>query len=134
MENNYDINNYKEILNEVRNCSGNYVDDRMNEVRKVARDIISLLNEYEFEETKMKLNNDENKKHRKVFETMRELTRKNKIHKFEEYDNMIMDNLQNDIYNNGITKLTNLSNFIKKQTKKKEVEKINKNENYLKSN
>ena len=45
-----------------------------------------------------------------------------------------MDNLQNDIYNNGITKLTNLSNFIKKQTKKKEVEKINKNENYLKSN
>ena len=134
MENNYDINNYKEILNEVRNCSGNYVDDRMNEIRKVARDIISLLNEYEFEETKMKLNSDENKKHRKVFETMRELTRKNKIHKFEEYDNMIMDNLQNDIYNNGITKLTNLSNFIKKQTKKKEVEKINNNENYLKSN
>ena len=106
----------------------------MNEIRKVARDIISLLNEYEFEETKMKLNNDENKKHRKVFETMRELTRKNKIHKFEEYDNMIMDNLQNDIYNNGITKLTNLSNFIKKQIKKKEVEKINNNENYLKSN
>lgn len=135
-ENNYNINNKKESFKDIRNCVGNYVDDRLEEVRKVARDIIKLLNEIEFEKKKFEINGVDKIKHRKIFETMRNFSKKNKIHKFGEYDNMIVDNLQNDIYDKGVTNLINLSNFIKKHTKNNEIEKINNNNNkkFLKSN
>ena len=136
-ENNYNINNKKESFKDIRNCVGNYVDDRLEEVRKVARDIIKLLNEIEFEKKKFEINGVDKIKHRKIFETMRNFSKKNKIHKFGEYDNMIVDNLQNDIYDKGVTNLINLSNFIKNHTKNNEIEKINNNninKNFLKSN
>ena len=135
-ENNYNINNKKESFKDIRNCVGNYVDDRLEEVRKVARDIIKLLNEIEFEKKKFEINGVDKIKHRKIFETMRNFSKKNKIHKFGEYDNMIVDNLQNDIYDKGVTNLINLSNFIKNHTKNNEIEKINNNNNkkFLKSN
>jgi len=131
---NFNINNIKEILKEVRNSVSNYIDDRLEDVRKVARDIIKLLNQVEFEEKKIGINGIDKIKHRKIFETMRNFSKKNKIHKFGEYDNMIMDNLQNDIYDKGVTDLINLSNFIKNHSKKNEIEKINNNKQYLKSN
>ena len=53
-ENNYNINNKKESFKDIRNCVGNYEDDRLEEVRKVARDIIKLLNEIEFEKKKIR--------------------------------------------------------------------------------
>ena len=134
-ENNYNINNKKESFKDIRNCVGNYVDDRLEEVRKVARDIIKLLNEIEFEKKKFEINGVDKIKHRKIFETMRNFSKKNKIHKFGEYDNMIVDNLQNDIYDKGVTNLINLSNFIKNHTKNNEIEKINNNnKKFLKSN
>ena len=134
-ENNYNINNKKESFKDIRNCVGNYVDDRLEEVRKVARDIIKLLNEIEFEKKKSEINGVDKIKHRKIFETMRNFSKKNKIHKFGEYDNMIVDNLQNDIYDKGVTNLINLSNFIKNHTKNNEIEKINNNnKKFLKSN
>ena len=133
-ENNYNINNKKEILKDVRDSVGNYIDDRIDEVRKVARDTIKLLNEVEFEEKKFDINNVDKIKHRKIFETMRNYSKKNKIHKFGEYDNMIVDNLQNDIYDKGVSNLINLSNFLKNHTKKNEIEKFDNNKNYLKSN
>ena len=136
-ENNYNINNKKESFKDIRNCVGNYVDDRLEDVRKVARDIIKLLNEIEFEKKKFEINGVDKIKHRKIFETMRNFSKKNKIHKFGEYDNMIVDNLQNDIYDKGVTNLINLSNFIKNHTKNNEIEKINNNninKNFLKSN
>ena len=136
-ENNYNIKNKKESFKDIRNCVGNYVDDRLEEVRKVARDIIKLLNEIEFEKKKFEINGVDKIKHRKIFETMRNFSKKNKIHKFGEYDNMIVDNLQNDIYDKGVTNLINLSNFIKNHTKNNEIEKINNNninKNFLKSN
>ena len=132
-ENNYNINNKKESFKDIRNCVGNYEDDRLEEVRKVARDIIKLLNEIEFEKKKFEINGVDKIKHRKIFETMRNFSKKNKIHKFGEYDNMIVDNLQNDIYDKGITNLINLSNFIKNHSKNNEVEKINNNKRFLKS-
>ena len=131
---NFNINNIKEILKEIRNSVSNYIDDRLEDVRKVARDIIKLLNQVEFEEKKIGINGIDKIKHRKIFETMRNFSKKNKIHKFGEYDNMIMDNLQNDIYAKGVTDLINLSNFIKNHSKKNEIEKINNNKQYLKSN
>ena len=134
-ENNYNINNKKESFKDIRNCVGNYVDDRLEDVRKVARDIIKLLNEIEFEKKKSEINGVDKIKHRKIFETMRNFSKKNKIHKFGEYDNMIVDNLQNDIYDKGVTNLINLSNFIKNHTKNNEIEKINNNnKKFLKSN
>ena len=133
-ENNYNINNKKEILKDVRDSVGNYIDDRIDEVRKVARDTIKLLNEVEFEDKKIEVNNVDKIKHRKIFETMRNYSKKNKIHKFGEYDNMIVDNLQNDIYDKGVSNLINLSNFLKNHTKKNEIEKFDNNKNYLKSN
>ena len=133
-ENNYNIKNKKESFKDIRNCVGNYVDDRLEEVRKVARDIIKLLNEIEFEKKKFEINGVDKIKHRKIFETMRNFSKKNKIHKFGEYDNMIVDNLQNDIYDKGVTNLINLSNFIKNHTKNNEIEKINNNKKFLKSN
>ena len=133
-ENNYNINNKKESFKDIRNCVGNYVDDRLEDVRKVARDIIKLLNEIEFEKKKFEINGVDKIKHRKIFETMRNFSKKNKIHKFGEYDNMIVDNLQNDIYDKGVTNLINLSNFIKNHTKNNEIEKINNNKKFLKSN
>ena len=131
---NFNINNIKEILKEIRNSVSNYIDDRLEDVRKVARDIIKLLNQVEFEDKKIGINGIDKIKHRKIFETMRNFSKKNKIHKFGEYDNMIMDNLQNDIYAKGVTDLINLSNFIKNHSKKNEIEKINNNKQYLKSN
>ena len=136
-ENNYNINNKKESFKDIRNCVGNYVDDRLEDVRKVARDIIKLLNEIEFEKKKFEIIGVDKIKHRKIFETMRNFSKKNKIHKFGEYDNMIVDNLQNDIYDKGVTNLINLSNFIKNHTKNNEIEKINNNninKKFLKSN
>ena len=133
-ENNYNINNKKEILKDIRDSVGNYIDDRIDEVRKVARDTIKLLNEVEFEDKKIEVNNVDKIKHRKIFETMRNYSKKNKIHKFGEYDNMIVDNLQNDIYDKGVSNLINLSNFLKNHTKKNEIEKFDNNKNYLKSN
>ena len=133
-ENNYNINNKKESFKDIRNCVGNYVDDRSEEVRKFARDITKLLNEIEFEIKKFEINGVDKIKHRKIFETMRNFSKKNKIHKFGEYDNMIVDNLQNDIYDKGVTNLINLSNFIKNHTKNNEIEKINNNKKFLKSN
>ena len=133
-ENNYNINNKKEILKDIRDSVGNYIDDRIDEVRKVARDTIKLLNEVEFEDKKIEVNNVDKIKHRKIFETMRNYSKKNKIHKFGEYDNMIVDNLQNDIYDKGVSNLINLSNFFKNHTKKNEIEKFDNNKNYLKSN
>ena len=133
-ENNPKINEKKEILKDIRNIAGNFIDDRMSDVRKVARDIIQLLNDIEFEKKKIEINNIDKIKHRKIFETMRNFSKKNKIHKFGEYDNMIIDNLQNDINNQGVTNLINLSNFIKKNAKNNEGEKVNNNKNYLKSN
>ena len=133
-ENNYNINNKKEILKDIRDSVGNYIDDRIDEVRKVARDTIKLLNEVEFEDKKIEVNNVDKIKHRKIFETMRNYSKKNKIHKFGEYDNMIVDNLQNDIYDKGVSNLINLSNFLKNHTKKNEIEKFENNKNYLKSN
>ena len=133
-ENNYNINNKKEILKDIRDSVGNYIDDRIDEVRKVARDTIKLLNEVEFEDKRIEVNNVDKIKHRKIFETMRNYSKKNKIHKFGEYDNMIVDNLQNDIYDKGVSNLINLSNFLKNHTKKNEIEKFDNNKNYLKSN
>ena len=133
-ENNYNIKNKKESFKDIRNCVGNYVDDRLEDVRKVARDIIKLLNEIKFEKKKFEINGVDKIKHRKIFETMRNFSKKNKIHKFGEYDNMIVDNLQNDIYDKGVTNLINLSNFIKNHTKNNEIEKINNNKKFLKSN
>ena len=133
-QNNYNINNKKESFKDIRNCVGNYVDDRLEDVRKVARDIIKLLNEIEFEKKKSEINGVDKIKHRKIFETMRNFSKKNKIHKFGEYDNMIVDNLQNDIYDKGVTNLIKLSNFIKNHTKNNEIEKINNNKKFLKSN
>ena len=133
-ENNYNIKNKKESFKDIRNCVGNYVDDRLEDVRKVARDIIKLLNEIEFEKKKFEIIGVDKIKHRKIFETMRNFSKKNKIHKFGEYDNMIVDNLQNDIYDKGVTNLINLSNFIKNHTKNNEIEKINNNKKFLKSN
>ena len=133
-DNNANINNIREILKEIRNSVSNYIDDRLEDVRKVARDIIKLLNQVEFEEKKIGMNGVDKIKHRKIFETMRNFSKKNKIHKFEEYDNMIIDNLQNDIYDKGVTDLINLSNFIKNHSRKNEIEKINNNKKYLKSN
>ena len=133
-ENNYNIKNKKESFKDIRNCVGNYVDDRLEDVRKVARDIIKLLNEIEFEKKKFEIIGVDKIKHRKIFETMRNFSKKNKIHKFGEYDNMIVDNLQNDIYDKGVTNLINLSNFIKNHTKNNEIEQINNNKKFLKSN
>ena len=132
-ENNYNINNKNETFKDIRNCAGNYIDDRLEEVRKVARDIIKLLNETEFQKKKLEINGIDKIKHRKIFETMRNYSKKNKIHKFGEYDNMIVDNLQNDINDKGITDLINLSKFIKNHSKSKEIPKINNNKKFLKS-
>lgn len=133
-ENNFNLNNRKEIFKDIRNSVGNYIDDRMSDVRKVARDTIQLLNGVEFSEKKTQINSIDKIKHRKIFETMRNFSKKNKIHKYSEYDNMIVDNLQNDINNQGVTNLLNLSDFIKKHSKNNQIEKINNNMKYLKSN
>ena len=133
-ENNYNINNIKEILKDIRNIAGNFVDDRFNEVRKIPRDLIKLLNEIEFDEKKSEINAIDKIKHRKIFETLRNYSKQNKIHKFGEYDNMVMDKLQNDVNNQGVSNLINLSNFIKNHTKNNEIKKINNNQKYLKSN
>ena len=133
-ETNFSLKDKKEILKDIRNIAGNYIDDRMNDVRKVARDIIKLLNEVEFEKKEIEIKSIDKIKHRKVFETMRDFSKKNKVHKFGEYDNMIVDNLQNDINAQGVSNLINLSNFIKNHSKNHEFEKINNNKKYLKSN
>ena len=133
-ETNFNLKNKKEILKDIRNSAGNYIDDRMNDVRKVARDIIKLLNEVEFEEKKIEIKTIDKIKHRKIFETMRNFSKKNKIHKFGEYDNMIVDNLQNDINDQGVSNLINLSNFIKNHSKNHDFDRINNNKKYLKSN
>ena len=133
-ETNFNLKDKKEILKDIRNSAGNYIDDRMNDVRKVARDIIKLLNEVEFEEKKIEIKTIDKIKHRKIFETMRNFSKKNKIHKFGEYDNMIVDNLQNDINAQGVSNLINLSNFIKNHSKNHDFERINNNKKYLKSN
>ena len=133
-ENNFNLKDKKEILKDIRNSAGNYVDDKLNDVRKVSRDIIKLLNEAEFEKKKIEINAVDKIKNRKIFEKMRNLSKKNKIHKFEEYDNLILDNLQNDINNKGVTNLFNLSNFIKNHVKNSEFENNNNNKKYLKSN
>lgn len=133
-ETNFNLKDKKEILKDIRNSAGNYIDDRMNDVRKVARDIIKLLNEVEFEEKKIEIKTIDKIKHRKIFETMRNFSKKNKIHKFGEYDNMIVDNLQNDINDQGVSNLINLSNFIKNHSKNHDFDKINNNKKYLKSN
>ena len=133
-ETNFNLKDKKEILKDIRNNVGNYIDDRMNDVRKVARDIIKLLNEVEFEEKKIEIKTIDKIKHRKIFETMRNFSKKNKIHKFGEYDNMIVDNLQNDINAQGVSNLINLSNFIKNHSKNHDFERINNNKKYLKSN
>ena len=133
-ETNFNLKDKKEILKDIRNSAGNYIDDRMNDVRKVARDIIKLLNEVEFEEKKTEIKTIDKIKHRKIFETMRNFSKKNKIHKFGEYDNMIVDNLQNDINAQGVSNLINLSNFIKNHSKNHDFERINNNKKYLKSN
>ena len=133
-ETNFNLKDKKEILKDIRNSAGNYIDDRMNDVRKVARDIIKLLNEVEFEEKKAEIKTIDKIKHRKIFETMRNFSKKNKIHKFGEYDNMIVDNLQNDINDQGVSNLINLSNFIKNHSKNHDFERINNNKKYLKSN
>ena len=133
-ETNFNLKDKKEILKDIRNSAGNYIDDRMNDVRKVARDIIKLLNEVEFEEKKTEIKTIDKIKHRKIFETMRNFSKKNKIHKFGEYDNMIVDNLQNDINDQGVSNLINLSNFIKNHSKNHDFDRINNNKKYLKSN
>ena len=133
-ETNFNLKDKKEILKDIRNSAGNYIDDRMNDVRKVARDIIKLLNEVEFEEKKAEIKTIDKIKHRKIFETMRNFSKKNKIHKFGEYDNMIVDNLQNDINDQGVSNLINLSNFIKNHSKNHDFDRINNNKKYLKSN
>ena len=133
-ETNFNLKDKKEILKDIRNSAGNYIDDRMNDVRKVARDIIKLLNEVEFEEKKIEIKTIDKIKHRKIFETMRNFSKKNKIHKFGEYDNMIVDNLQNDINDQGVSNLINLSNFIKNHSKNHDFDRINNNKKYLKSN
>ena len=133
-ENNYNINNKREVLKDIRNIVGNFVDDRLNEVRKISRDLIKLLNEVEFDDKKSEINAIDKIKHRKIFETLRNYSKQNKIHKFGEYDNMVMDKLQNDINNQGVSNLINLSNFIKNHTKNNEIKKVNNNQTYLKSN
>ena len=133
-ENNYNINNIREVLKDIRNIVGNFVDDRLNEVRKISRDLIKLLNEVELDDKKSEINAIDKIKHRKIFETLRNYSKQNKIHKFGEYDNMVMDKLQNDINNQGVSNLINLSNFIKNHTKNNEIKKVNNNQTYLKSN
>ena len=133
-ENNYNINNKREVLKDIRNIVGNFVDDRLNEVRKISRDLIKLLNEVELDDKKSEINAIDKIKHRKIFETLRNYSKQNKIHKFGEYDNMVMDKLQNDINNQGVSNLINLSNFIKNHTKNNEIKKVNNNQTYLKSN
>ena len=133
-ENNYNINNKREVLKDIRNIVGNFVDDRLNEVRKISRDLIKLLNEVEFDDKKSEINAIDKIKHRKIFETLRNYSKQNKIHKFGEYDNMVMDKLQNDVNNQGVSNLINLSNFIKNHTKNNEIKKVNNNQTYLKSN
>ena len=130
---NLDLNNLKNLLNEIRNCIGNYIDNRKKGVRKVARDCAKLLNIIDNEQ---KNNEVENNKinHKNIFQKMRNLSKEGKVHKFSHYDNMVVDNLHNDIYKNGMDNLLNLTNFIQKHAKNDAKDKINTNKQYLKSN
>ena len=132
-EKKYDFNEIKNILNDIRNIIGNYIDDRMKGVRKVSRDCAKLLNLIEFEEK----NSEEDKakiKHINTFNKMRNYSKEGKVQEFSHYDNMIVDDLHNDIYKKGVGNLLNLSNFIQKHTKSKVKEKNNESRKYLKSN
>ena len=129
---NLDLNKLKNLLNDIRNIIVNYIDNRIKAVRKIARDCGKLLNSIEYE----KNNNLENDKitHQNIFQKMRNFSKQGKIHKFSHYDNMIVDKLHKDIYKNGMGNLLNLSNFIKKHSKSNTKEKIQLNNQYLKSN
>ena len=85
-ENNYNINNKKEILKDVRDSVGNYIDDRIDEVRKVARDTIKLLNEVEFEEKKFDINNHTKKNEIEKFDNNKNYLKSNNIKKFNYYN------------------------------------------------
>ena len=132
-ENNFDYNNLKNILCDIRNSIGNYIDDRMKGVRKVARDSVKLLNLIEFEQ-KSEGENSDKINHKNIFQKMRNLSKQGKVQEFSHYDNMIVDNLHKDIYKKGMGNLLNLSNFIQKHTKSNIKENININKKFLKSN
>ena len=128
------INNNNNLLTDMRNCISNYIDYRFKGVRKVARDCSKMLNLIELEQ---KNGGDINDKinHRNMFRKMRDLSKQGKVQEFSHYDNMIVNNLQNDVYKKGVGNLLNLSNFIQKHTKSRTREKNdNKNIKYLKSN
>ena len=128
------INNNNNLLTDMRNCISNYIDYRFKGVRKVARDCSKMLNLIELEQ---KNGGDINDKinHRNMFRKMRDLSKQGKVQEFSHYDNMIVNNLQNDVYKKGVGNLLNLSNFIQKHTKSRTREKNdNKNMKYLKSN
>ena len=127
------INNINNVLLDIRNSIGNYIDNRIKSIRKVARDCVQLLNLIESEQKKIE---DENDKinHKNIFTKMRNLSKKEKYRKFGHYDNMITDNLHNDIYKKTMGNLLNLSNFIQKHTKNNTKKKINENKKFLKSN
>ena len=129
----YDLNNMKNILLDIRNSAGNYIDNRIKGVRKVARDCVKLLNLIESEESNKGLDNDIIN-HKNMFQKLRNFSKKEKYHKYGQYDNMIVDNLHNDIYKKTMGNLLNLSNFIQKHTKSNTKEKINNNKaSFLKS-
>ena len=132
-ENHFDLSNLKNVLNDIRNNIGDYIDNRIKGVRKVARDCVKLLNLIESQQK-----NTEGEKeiinHKNMFQKMRNLSKQGKVHKFSHYDNMIVDNLHTDIYKKGMGNLLNLSKFIQKHTKSNVKEKIDENKKYLKSN
>ena len=90
------INNINNILLDIRNSIGNYIDNKIKGVRKVRRDCVQLFNLIESEQKK---NRDDNDKinYKNIFQKMRNLSKKEKYHKFVHYDNMIVDNLRKDI-------------------------------------
>ena len=135
--NNISINNKNELITDIRNSIGNYIDHRITGVRKIARECAKILNELEIENNNVIVDNNLIViEHNNIFQKMRNYSKGGKIHKFAQYDNMIVDNLQGDIYKKGMGGLLNLSNFIQKHTKNKTVEKNkqNKNVKYLRSN
>ena len=132
-KNNFDLNELKNIITNIRNSIGNYIDNRIKEVRKIARDCVKLLNIMEYESNNNE-GDDDKINHKNVFRKMRNLSKQGKVHEFSHYDNMVIDNLHKDIYKKGVGNLLNLSNFIKKYTKNNTKEKINENKNFLRSN
>ena len=137
-KNNIDIKNInknKNICNDVQNTIKSYVDNRLEGIRKVSRDAAKIWNAVELGDNYCE-NQNGKKTHKNLFKKMRSLSKNGKVQEFGRFDNMIVDSLQKDIYNNGIGNLLNLSKFIQKHAKKnsQSENKTNLNKKYMKSN